>query len=188
MMSGNRQHFRIAERIRFDGHVEAGVEIARSILNRLKFSRQDSEHILALIANHMRFKDVQQMRESTLKRFLRLPRFEEHLELHRVDCLSSHGDLTNWNLMREKMMELPPEQLRPARLLTGDDLIAAGFVPDLYFQESWKPSKPRSWKVRFIQKKKRWLWLSTIWAPGPKRTGDNRNDALKLLISPYNPP
>lgn len=126
---GKPATFRIAERIRFDGHVEAGVEIARRILNRLKFSNHDCEQILALIANHMRFKDVQQMRESTLKRFLRLPQFEEHLELHRVDCLSSHGMLDNWSLMREKMQSLSAEQLRPARLLNGRDLISAGFKP-----------------------------------------------------------
>ena len=126
---GKPATFRVAERIRFDGHVEAGVEIAKRILSRLKFSRLDCEQILALIENHMRFKDVQQMRDSTLKRFLRLPEFEEHLELHRVDCLSSHGMLDNWRLMREKMQSLSAEELRPARLLTGRDLIAAGFQP-----------------------------------------------------------
>ena len=126
---GKPATFRVAERIRFDGHVEAGVEIAKRILSRLKFSRRDCEQILALIENHMRFKDVQRMRDSTLKRFLRLPEFEEHLELHRVDCLSSHGMLDNWRLMREKMQSLSAEELRPARLLTGRDLIAAGFQP-----------------------------------------------------------
>jgi putative nucleotidyltransferase with HDIG domain len=126
---GKPSTFRVAERIRFDGHVEAGVEIAKRILARLKFSRHDCEQILALIENHMRFKDVQQMRDSTLKRFLRLPCFDEHLELHRVDCLSSHGLLDNWNLMREKMQLLPHEELMPARLLNGRDLITAGFEP-----------------------------------------------------------
>jgi poly(A) polymerase len=126
---GKPATFRVAERIRFDGHVEAGLDIAKHILSRLKFSRRDCEQILALIENHMRFKDVQRMRDSTLKRFLRLPEFEEHLELHRVDCLSSHGMLDNWRLMREKMQSLSAEELRPARLLTGRDLIAAGFQP-----------------------------------------------------------
>lgn len=126
---GKPATFRVAERIRFDGHVEAGVEIAKRILTRLKFSRRDCDQILALIEHHMRFKDVQQMRESTVKRFLRLPQFDEHLELHRVDCLSSHGLLDNWNLMREKMESLPTEELRPVRLLNGRDLISAGFAP-----------------------------------------------------------
>ncbi len=185
---GKPPTFRIAERIRFDGHVEAGVEIARSILNRLKFSRQDSEHILALIANHMRFKDVQQMRESTLKRFLRLPRFEEHLELHRVDCLSSHGDLTNWNLMREKMMELPPEQLRPARLLTGDDLIAAGFVTGPVFSGVLEAVETAQLEGQIHTKEEALALALNHLGARPKRTRDNRSDALKLFISPYNPP
>ena len=69
------------------------------------------------------------MRESTLKRFLRLPGFEEHMALHRLDCLSSHGDLDNYEFVRSKQRELPPEQLKPAPLLTGKDLIAAGYRP-----------------------------------------------------------
>ena len=85
--------FRIADRIRFDGHVELGERIAREILNRLRFSNAEIDQVIALIANHMRFSHVHQMRESTLKRMLRLPEFEEHLELHRLDCSSSHGHL-----------------------------------------------------------------------------------------------
>jgi poly(A) polymerase len=126
---GKPATFRIAERIRFDGHVEAGVAIARDILNRLKFSNSDCEQVLALIANHMRFKDVREMRPSTLKRMLRLPAFDEHLELHRVDCLASNGNLESWEYVRDALSQLPKEQIRPERLLTGRDLIKAGFMP-----------------------------------------------------------
>jgi poly(A) polymerase len=126
---GKPATFRIAERIRFDGHVEAGLEIARKLLTRLRFSKGTMEAAEALIANHMRFGAVKKMRESTLRRFLRLPDFEEHLELHRQDCLSSHGHLDNYDFMRRKLNELPPEQLKPARLLTGRDLIEAGYIP-----------------------------------------------------------
>ena len=126
---GKPPTFKVAERIRFDGHVEAGVEIGARILDRLKFSRDDSDQILALISNHMRFKDVQDMRESTLKRFLRLPRFDEHLELNRLDCLSSHGRLDSWEFVNHKRATLPAEEIRPPRLLTGQDLIAEGFEP-----------------------------------------------------------
>jgi tRNA nucleotidyltransferase/poly(A) polymerase len=121
--------FRIAERIRFDGHVELGEKIARDILNRLRFSNDDIDHVLALIGNHMRFSHVHQMKESTLKRMLRLDRFEEHLELHRQDCLSSHGGLDNYEFAKSKYEESPPEILRPPRLLTGHDLIQAGYKP-----------------------------------------------------------
>jgi tRNA nucleotidyltransferase/poly(A) polymerase len=121
--------FRIADRIRFDGHVELGEQMGRAILNRLRFSNADVEQIIALIANHMRFKHVKEMRDSKLKRMLRMDRFEEHLELHRLDCASSHGHVENYEFAKRKFEESPPEILHPARLMTGDDLIAAGYRP-----------------------------------------------------------
>jgi poly(A) polymerase len=132
---GKPPTFRVADRIRFDGHVEEGVRLAHGILNRLRFSSSEIEQVEALVANHMRFKDVNRMKESTLKRFLRMPRFEEHLELHRLDCLSASGNLENYNRVREKLHELPEEQLRPPRLVSGDDLIAAGYEPGPRFSE-----------------------------------------------------
>ncbi|HET7205512.1 MAG TPA: CCA tRNA nucleotidyltransferase [Terriglobales bacterium] len=133
---GKPPTFRVApDRIRFDGHVEVGIKMAEEICRRLRFSNDDTEQILALIANHMRFADVQRMKESTLKRFLRLPRFEEHLELHKIDCQSSHGDLTSYKFTSEKFNETPPEQIRPAPLITGRDLIAAGYKPGPRFKE-----------------------------------------------------
>jgi poly(A) polymerase len=97
---GKPPTFRVAERIRFDGHVEAGVKLARDILKRLRFSNHECEQVVALVANHMRFADAQKMRESTLKRFLRLPRFPEHLELHRLDVLSSNRRLENYEFLK----------------------------------------------------------------------------------------
>jgi tRNA nucleotidyltransferase/poly(A) polymerase len=126
---GKPPTFRIADRIRFDGHVEAGVKMAEAILARLRYSNDEIEQALALVANHMRFSHVHEMRESRLKRFLRMPRFDEHLALHRLDCLSSHGGLANYEFARERFEQAEPEQLRPPRLLTGHDLIAAGYRP-----------------------------------------------------------
>ncbi len=126
---GKPSTFRIADRIRFDGHVEVGVAISERILKRLRFSNDQTDQILALVANHMKFKDVQQMRDSTLKRFLRLPHFEEHLELHRVDCLSSHGNLDSYHFAQEKLAEFGQDRLRPPRLVTGRDLMDLGFSP-----------------------------------------------------------
>jgi poly(A) polymerase len=130
---GKPATFRITERIRFDGHVEKGIEIAHSLLNRLRFPNYVIEGVEALIGNHMKFMEVPRMRESTLKRFLRQPDFEEHMELHRLDCLSSHGDLENYEFVRRKQLEVPPEQLKPAPLLTGRELIAAGYKPGPMF-------------------------------------------------------
>ncbi|MCU1261666.1 MAG: metal dependent phosphohydrolase [Bryobacterales bacterium] len=121
--------FRIADRIRFDGHVDEGVRLTREIMGRLRYSSDEIEQVVLLVANHMRFMDAPHMRESTLKRFLRLPGFDEHLSLHRLDCLSSHGHLDNYEFMRRKREETPPEQLKPTPLLTGKDLISAGFRP-----------------------------------------------------------
>lgn len=126
---GKPPTFRVAGRIRFDGHVEKGVEMAVGILTRLRFSNDEIRQVIALVANHMRFKDAPQMRTSTLKRFLRLENFPEHLELHRLDCVASHGHLENYQLVRQKMQELPPDELKPQPLITGDDLIAAGYRP-----------------------------------------------------------
>jgi poly(A) polymerase len=133
---GKPPTFRVApDRIRFDGHVEVGVKMAQEILHRLRFSNDDTEQILALVANHMRFADVQKMKESTFKRFVRLPDFAEHMELHRIDCQASHGDLTCYQFTREKMSSIPPEAIRPKPLVTGDDLIAAGYMPGPRFKE-----------------------------------------------------
>jgi len=133
---GKPPTFRVApDRIRFDGHVEVGVRMAAEICRRLRFSNDDTEQILALIDHHMRFGQVMQMKESTLKKFLRLPGFEEHLELHRADCLSSHGELSAYNFAKDKLASIPAEKMRPAPLVTGDDLIAAGYVPGPRFKE-----------------------------------------------------
>jgi poly(A) polymerase len=132
---GKPATFRVAERIRFDGHVEEGVKLAHGILNRLRFSRDDMQQVEALIANHMRFKDAHRMKQSTLKRFLRMPDFGEHLELHRLDCLASNGNLENYELVKRKLEELPEEQLKPAPLVTGADLIAEGYKPGPRFAE-----------------------------------------------------
>ncbi len=123
----------VRARIRFDGHVEKGIEIAHAILNRLKFPNHVIESVEALIGNHMKFMEVPRMRESTLKRFMRQPDFEEHMELHRLDCLSSHGGLDNYEFVRRKQQETPPEILKPKPLVTGRELIAAGYQPGPIF-------------------------------------------------------
>ena len=132
---GKPPTFRIAERIRFDGHVEEGVVLTRAIMNRLRFSRDEMERVEGLVDNHMRFKDVPRMKESTLKRFLRLPDFDEHLELHRLDCLAGSGRLETYNFVRESYAAMATEIVRPAPLITGRELIAAGYHPGPQFKE-----------------------------------------------------
>jgi poly(A) polymerase len=122
------------DRIRFNGHVEVGVRVAQEILRRLRFSNEDTEQIVALVKNHMRFGDIMQMRESTLKRFLRLPKFDEHLALHWMDASSAHGDLRLYEFAKERFEATPVEIMRPKLLVTGDDLIAAGYRPGPEFK------------------------------------------------------
>ncbi len=121
------------DRIRFNNHVEVGARMAEAICKRLRFSNEDTEQILALVDNHMKFGAVEEMRASTLKKFVRLPRFEEHLALHRLDCLSSHRHLESYEFVRRFLEVTPPEQVRPERLLTGDDLQTMGFRPGPLF-------------------------------------------------------
>ena len=122
------------DRIRFAGHVEVGVRIAEVILGRLRFSNEETEQIVALVKNHMRFGDILQMRESTLKRFLRLPKFDEHLALHWMDVTSAHGDLRLYDFAKERYETAPVEEMRPKLLVTGRDLIAAGYRPGPEFK------------------------------------------------------
>jgi poly(A) polymerase len=126
---------RAPDRIRFDGHVEIGVRIAEELLGRLRFSNRDREQILALIENHMRFADVQKMKESTFKRFARLDEFDEHLALHKLDCMASHGKLDLYDYTRERLAAVPAGEVRPAPLINGHDLIAAGYLPGPRFAE-----------------------------------------------------
>jgi poly(A) polymerase len=133
---GKPATFRVApDRIRFDNHVDVGVKMAEEICRRLRFSNDETEQILALVDNHMRFGHVSRMKESTLKKFLRLPKFDEHLALHRADSLASHRNLSTYEFIQQKRAEIPAEKMRPSPLVTGDDLIAAGHAPGPKFRE-----------------------------------------------------
>jgi poly(A) polymerase len=125
---------RAPDRIRFDGHVDVGVAVAADILRRFRFSNEDTRQTLALVENHMRFADAQHMKTSTLKRFFRLSDFEEHLALHRMDCLAGSGNLDHWEFVCERWHAMPEETKRPTPLLTGRELIAAGYAPGPEFK------------------------------------------------------
>ena len=125
---------RAPDRIRFNGHAEIGTHMAGEICRRLRFSNEETAQILSLVANHMRFADVEKMKESTLKRFFRLPHFEEHLALHQLDCVSSHGSLRLYDYARARYESLPREQVKPLLLVTGRDLIEAGYKPGPEFK------------------------------------------------------
>jgi len=132
---GKPPTFNRRERIRFDNHVEIGAKMAEEICTRLRLSFRETERIVELVRHHLRFKDFPHMRRSTQLRFLRLEGFEEHLELHRLDCLASHGDLSTYAMVKQMMEETPAEVIRPEPLLRGDDLITQGYTPGPLFKE-----------------------------------------------------
>ena len=109
--------------------------MAEEICKRLRFSNADTEQVAALVANHLRFKDVHEMKPSTLKRFVSLDRFEEHMALHRLDCLSSHRNLEAYEFVRRFLAETPPDQVRPPRLISGEDLKSLGLRPSPMFKD-----------------------------------------------------
>lgn len=132
---GKPSTFSVRERIRFDNHVEVGAKMAEAICERLRLSTRETERVVELVRHHLRFKDFPRMRRSTQMRFLRMEGFEEHLELHRLDCLASHGDLCNYELALKMVRETPPEAIKPVPLLRGDDLIAQGYTPGPLFKK-----------------------------------------------------
>ena len=133
---GKPPTFRVApDRIRFDDHAEVGVKMAQEICRRLRFSNDDTTQILALVGNHMRFGQATLMKESTLKKFMRMPAFDEHLALHRADCRASHRNLATYEFVQQRRAAIPPEKMRPSPLVTGHDLIREGHVPGPKFRQ-----------------------------------------------------
>ncbi len=124
----------VNDRIRFHNHDKVGARMAGEICRRLRFSLNSAEHIARLVADHHQFAHVRQMRRSRLKRFLSTDRFEEHMELHRVDCLASHGNLENYDFCREALNEFGPADIRPKPLISGRDLILLGYTPGPAFK------------------------------------------------------
>jgi poly(A) polymerase len=151
--------------IHFYGHEKIGADMAGKILRRLKFSNRQIEEIVAAVRHHMQFKDVKQMRKATLRRLLLRETFSLELELHRLDCLGSFGDLEHFNFLVEQAEQLKHQpQIQPP-LLTGDDLIKLGMKPgrelgvllaeirELQLSDELKtPRAAKAWVKKQIQK------------------------------------
>jgi poly(A) polymerase len=164
---GKPPTFRVApDRIRFDNHAEVGAKMAEEMCRRFRFSNDETEKIIELVSHHMRFPEVTRMRESTLKRFLRMSNFPEHLELHRIDCGASHRDLSLYNFVSEKLRSLPEEQIRPKPLITGDDLIAAGYQPGPRFKEILSACEDAQLEGRVQDKPEALAWVKANFPVG----------------------
>ena len=158
-----------AERIRFNEHDRAGDAIAGHVCRRMRFSNEQTALITSLVRNHMRFMAVQRMKLSTLKRLLALPRFEEHLELHRLDCLASHGKLDNYEFLRRKMAEFSREDLEPAPLVSGRDLIGRGYPPGPIFRRILSAVRDEQLEDRLRTKDEAIAWVEKNFPLGPEK-------------------
>lgn len=136
---GKPPTYEVKDRIRFSNHTKVGEKLANDICKRLRFSNEQKTKITQLVDRHMHFMNVRDMKTSTLKKFLSHPNIEEDLELHRADCLASHGDLSNYHFCVEKLKEFRSEsesqEVLPPPLITGNDLIEAGYKPGPLFSE-----------------------------------------------------
>ncbi len=132
---GKPPTFSVSDRIRFNGHDRLGADMSKRICKELKFSNKQIEVIYALIKEHLKFKDVFKMKKSTLKRFIGMPHFEEHMALHLADCQASHGMTKAYDFIMEKFDEFEDEEIKPTPLLSGKELIEMGYKPGPLFTE-----------------------------------------------------
>lgn len=160
---GKPPTFKIEDRIRFNGHAEVGADMSEDICRRLRISREDTHRIVDLVRDHLRFMHVQEMRESTLKRFLRKEYFEDHLELHRLDCLASHKDLSNYEFCRQKLKEIGKEKLKPEPFLSGRDLIDLGFTPGPIFSDILNSLEDRQLEGEIASRDEALEWVRNSW-------------------------
>jgi tRNA nucleotidyltransferase/poly(A) polymerase len=151
-------------RIRFNAHDKVGAGMTRAIMERLRFSRDEIEATVEAVDQHMAFKDVKRMRIAKLKRFMARPGFEQEMELHRVDCQSSHAMLDNHIFLREKQEEFANEPLIPPPLVNGADLIALGWTPGPKFKEVLEAVQTRQLEKTLTSKEEALAWVKTEYA------------------------
>jgi poly(A) polymerase len=164
---GKPATFRIADRIRFDGHAALGAALAQTILRRLRFSNREIEAIVRLVADHLRLPDVLAMREGRRRLFLRRPDLEDLLALHRADCLASHGKLDAEEGIRRALALLAEEALRPPPLLRGRDLLALGYRPGPLFRVILSGVEEAQLEDRLRTREEAVEWVRERFGPPP---------------------
>lgn len=147
------------DRIRFDNHDRVGARMARDICHRLRFSKDEIDQVAEGVEKHMDFKNAPKMREATLKRFMRRPTFPWEIEMHRIDCMASHGDLTVYGFLKERYAEFRKEIPKPQLLVTGDDLIELGFSPGPQFKEILSAVEDQQLERRLSSKEEAVRWV-----------------------------
>jgi poly(A) polymerase len=165
---GKPPTLRFAERIRFDGHAGLGAVMTREIGHRLRLPQAVVERAADLVDQHLRFLDVQRMRPATLKRFLRQEHFAEHLELHRLDCLASHGQLDHHEFCRRTLAELAADDLAPPPLLRGRDLLALGHAPGPRLGEILRAVETAQLEGELADREAALAWVRRLYPPLPQ--------------------
>jgi poly(A) polymerase len=159
-------------RIRFNGHDRVGAEMTEQIMERLRFSRAEIDATVEAVRQHMVFKDVPNMRVAKLKRFMARPTFKDELELHRVDCASSHAMLDNYEFLLKKKEEFANEPIIPPPLVRGDDLIAMGMKPGPKFGEILEAVETRQLEGALKDREEALAWVKAEYSEegGKRRT------------------
>ncbi len=160
-----------SERIRFNGHDAAGVEIGERILRRLKFPNDVMFRVLDCVDNHMRIKDAQEMRVGKLKNLLARPTFPVELELHRIDCESSNRMMDNYLFLKQKFEETPPEVVKPTPLLTGRDLLEMGFEQGRKLGEILSEARELQLEEKLRTREEALAWVRQTHPPDAKQSG-----------------
>src|SRR5256714_8986291 len=158
-------------RIRFNGHDRIGAEMTTAIMERLRFSRAEIDATVEAVRQHMVFKDVPNMRVAKLKRFMARPTFDDELELHRVDCASSHAMLDNYEFLVKKKEEFANEPIIPPPLVRGDDLIAMGLKPGPMFKEILEAVETRQLEGGLKDREEALEWLKNEYVVGLEEKG-----------------
>jgi poly(A) polymerase len=150
------------DRIRFHGHETLSAKMAENILRRLRLPVKEIRQIVTAIAGHMRFKDVQKMNKSTLRKLMGAETFELEMELHRIDCSGSHGLLDNYEFLLRKADELANEPVLPTRWVSGSDLCALGVVPGPRIGELLQKAYDAQLEGRFSSREELLAWLKSL--------------------------
>jgi poly(A) polymerase len=153
-------------RIRFNEHDRIGAEMTEAIMRRLRFSGAEIEATIEMVRQHMVFKDAPKMRIAKLKRFMARPTFDEELELHRVDCQSSHRMLDNYEFLLSKREEFANEPIIPPPLVRGDDLIAFGLKPGPKFGEILEAVETRQLEGKLRTRDEALDWVKSHYSSG----------------------
>jgi poly(A) polymerase len=153
-------------RIRFNGHDRVGAEMTEAIMERLRFSRAEIDATVEAVRQHMVFKDVPNMRVAKLKRFMARPTFNDELELHRVDCASSHAMMDNYEFLLTKKEEFVNEPIIPPPLVRGDDLIALGLKPGPTFGKILEAVETRQLEGMLKNREEALEWLRKEYSLG----------------------